>query len=199
MEYSLADFIGRFTDTERVELFEALNALPPLSAGGPWIAGGAVRRSLMGETLASDIDVFFASRKQLHSFKEEILKRGGRLVSENELNTTFELELLGRKVPVQCVHVALFPTATAVIDSFDFTITQFATDGRSLWCGEYSLWDLARKRLALHRLTFGVSTLRRTIKYANQGFTACAGVLADILERTVADPSTIHRDIKYID
>ena len=68
------------------------------------------------------------------------------------------------------------PALSAVQDRFDYTICQFAVDTNGmLWCGDHSLWDLARKRLAVHRITFPVSSLRRLLKYTSKGFYACSG------------------------
>ncbi|MNV76271.1 hypothetical protein D3C71_1696100 [compost metagenome] len=92
-----------------------------------------------------------------------------------------------------------YDSAETLLDSFDFTITQLAYDGTDLIFGKYTLWDLTRKRLALHKLTYGVATTRRLIKYTNQGFTACAGVLQSILEAVVANPDVIQSDVKYVD
>jgi hypothetical protein len=86
-----------------------------------------------------------------------------------------------------------------VIDSFDFTICQFAFDGASIYMGDWSLYDLARKRLVPHRVTYGVSTIRRIIKYCNQGYTVCSGGLAQILGEVAKNPAIINAETQYID
>lgn len=197
MKFNFKDFLSRSTDNvDDLAIFKIVGHLPCLSESGPWIAGGAIRRTLLGEALSSDVDVFFASPDQMNTFIAEL---GGGKVSESEHNTTFLVMVGDETMPIQCIHFAFYDSAESLLDSFDFTITQFATDGASLWCGEFSLWDLACKRLALHKLTFGTSTLRRVIKYTRQGFTACSGVLADILEKTIEAPGTVHRKVQYID
>lgn len=92
-----------------------------------------------------------------------------------------------------------YTSPESVIDSFDFTITQCAYDGTDFYFGEYTLWDIPRKKLALHKLTYGVATMRRLIKYTDQGFTACAGVMRSILEAVVDNPGVIQSDVKYVD
>lgn len=198
--YDLKEFLARFIDqADECPLFEIVEALPSPSADGPWIAGGAIRRTLLQDSLDSDIDYFFRDEEQKKAFGEAIQEKGGWLISEKEHATTYGIKIGHNTVIVQAITMAYYPTLDAVLDSFDFTITQFGYDGKDLVCGPHSLWDLARKRLALHKLTFGVSTVRRLIKYTRQGFTACGGVLASILEQVVEHPEVIHREVTYVD
>jgi hypothetical protein len=103
--FDLIEFLRRFIDSpDQSPLFEIVAGLASPKPEGPWIAGGAIRRTLLQEPLASDIDYFFRDEEQKANFVADIL-----------------------------------------------------------------------------------------------GFTACSGVLASILEATVADPQTIHRDTEYVD
>jgi hypothetical protein len=200
--YNMIEFLGRFIDAaEAIPLFEVTADLPTVTKDGPWIAGGAIRRTLLNEPLASDVDFFFRDEAQAEGFAKDMEARAGWIVSEREQVTTWGVKVNEGKdtAIVQAITLAYYPNLEAVLDSFDFTITQFGWDGTTLVCGQFSLWDLARKRLALHKLTFGVSTVRRLIKYTRQGFTACGGVLASILEEVVARPDTIHREMTYVD
>lgn len=199
-KYNFREFLQRFIDNpDECELFETLKGLPSALSQGPWIAGGAIRRTLAKQSLESDIDYFFADEAQKAAFVLDMIAKGAWQSSENEHNVTFGIMINNKKVVVQAITIAYYANVEAVIDSFDFTITQFGYDGESLVCGDYSLWDLARGRLALHKLTFGVSTVRRLLKYTKQGYTACAGVLAAILEETAANPATINRNVQYVD
>lgn len=198
--YDLKDFLGRFIDApEEGDLFKFVETLPAPGVTGPWIAGGALRRTLLDEPLASDVDYFFRDEAQKKAFNDAILEKGGWLISEKEHAATYGVKVDHDTVIVQAVTLAYYASLEDVLDSFDFTITQFGWDGKDLVCGQFALWDLSRKRLALHKLTFGVSTVRRLIKYTRQGFTACSGVLASILEETVANPQTIAREVTYVD
>jgi hypothetical protein len=197
--YVMRDFLQRFIDKpDSCRLFELLTVLPAPTPSGPFIAGGAIRRTLSNQMLDSDVDYFFRDAEQRAAFDAAVTKSGKR-VHENAHVTTYNVAHAKQQVTVQGISIAYYPTIEAVLDSFDFTITQFGYDGTDLVCGEFALWDLARKRLALHKLTHGVSTVRRLIKYTRQGFTACGGCLASILEQTVADPAVIQRTVQYID
>jgi len=70
----------------------------------------------------------------------------------------------------------------------------------TLTLGEFTLWDLGRKRLAINRITYPVSTMRRMLKYSKQGFFACGGCMATILQETILSPE-LHTqlDITYLD
>lgn len=165
---------------------------------GPWVAGGSVRRLISGTSpFESDIDVFFANEAQKDRWLERIKAAYPEAVSlANAQNVTFTLPG-GQKL--QAIHVTYYETPQAVIDSFDFTICQLITDGDRLETGEFTLWDLARKRLVLHKLEHPVPTMRRMIKYTKQGFYACSGMMSDFLNRVARMPSKIDGEILYFD
>lgn len=197
--HDLREFLARYIDdANELPLFKLLEVLPAPMPDGPWIAGGAIRRTVMESPLESDVDFFFRDEAQKAKFHEFMIEKGW-LISEKDHATTYGIKSDNATVIVQAVTISFYPNLESVLDSFDFTITQFGYDGKDLVCGPHALWDLSRKRLALHRLTFGVSTVRRLIKYTRQGFTACGGVLASILEEVVAKPETIHREVTYVD
>lgn len=213
-EFNFSTFFARSSDVLLAdnELFRALGRLPSLSENGPWLAGGALRRTLLRQSLDSDFDFFFASQGQFDAFVSEVKNSGGWVVSENEHNTTMRLpstapEPVGEdqfspyspEITVQAIKTRWYDSLREVLDSFDFTLCQFGYDGALLVCGDYSLWDLGRKRLVPHRLTYGTASMRRLLKYTKQGFTICGGGLSDFLEKVVADPAVIQRDTLYID
>ena len=198
--YELREFLARFIDApDDCQFYKILKALPEPTKDGPWIAGGALRRTLQQRPLESDVDYFFKDIAQKDAFNSAMLDKGGWIISEKEHAITYGIKAENETVIVQGIVMAYYTDLDSCLDSFDFTITQFGYDGVDLVCGEFSLWDLARKRLALHRLTYGVSTVRRLIKYTRQDFTACGGVLASILEETVNHPEVINRAVQYVD
>ena len=202
--YNMLAFLSRFIDSPDLEcdLFKALALLPAACfpvPSGPWLAGGAVRRTISKGDLDSDFDFFFRDEAQKESFVSALKGVGGYMMGTNSHAQTIAVTIDGTRLIVQAITMAYYESLEACLDSFDFTITQCGYDGTDLVVGEHTLWDLARKRLALHKLTYGVSTVRRLIKYTKQGFTACSGSLASILEQTIADPTTIHREVNYID
>lgn len=199
-------------DFEATELAKALTRLPAVIAVGPWVAGGSVRRFISRQINDSDFDFFFKGEGQFDKFCADMKALGAKRVNENEFNITFrlpaaepksvgedEFEGGGPELKVQAIRIAFFDTLEKVIESFDFSITQFGFDGADLVVGNWSLFDLANKRLVPETLTYGVSSLRRIIKYTRQGFTICGGGLANMLEQIVANPSIIQSNVEYVD
>lgn len=170
---------------------------------GPWIVGGLVRRMIDGKPQSSDVDVAFQSAEQLTAVKDRLIDGGFKIRRETE----HHIELAGQLgegkdkkiVPVQLLRVAYYKSCEEALDSFDFTICQFGFDGSDIICGPYSMWDLARKRLAIHKVTFGASTFRRALKYSNQGYTLCSGAITALLQSVAENPSIIHSEIQYVD
>src|SRR5882672_8366759 len=72
------------------ELARALERLPNVGGNGPWVAGGAVRRTITGEPLSTDIDFFFRSGEQYAQFIEDAIGLGSKLVASNTMNTTMK-------------------------------------------------------------------------------------------------------------
>lgn len=172
---------------------------------GPWLAGGAVRATLQDQPIKSDYDIFFANEIQLHKCRDELIHIGAKKIKENDHNETYffvpDETDPSVKLEIQLIKHKYYNNVYELLDSFDYTICQFATDGKELVCGPYALWDLARKRLAIHRITYPVASMRRMIKYANKGFTVCGGMLTDFIRRIQNDSNDmiISEKFEYID
>ncbi len=194
----LAEFIGRSgIDTNR--FYNAISVIKP-NFDGPWLAGGSIRRMIDGDTTQSDYDVFFASRIQLHLWLDRIKIHDNIIkIDERQDNTTIVLKEGEHTFEIQAIHVAFYNNIEQVIDSFDFTICQFATNGTQLYTGKYSLYDLGKKRLVVHRITYPIASMRRMIKYTKQGFYACSGCMETFLREVVANPGLLEQKTKYID
>ena len=188
-------------DYKFTDFAKALERLPPLSSSGPWVAGGSVRRLVMDLPQDSDYDIFFANADQLNNFKLDLESRGAKKVSENEFNTTYRLPAADKlpELKIQLIHVSYNNSMESTIEKFDFSLCQCAFDGTVLTFGEYTLFDLGRKKLVPGNITFGTSSLRRMIKYIKQGYSICGGGLATFLQQIADDPKKIHATIKYID
>lgn len=201
-KFNFEDFLSRYIDEpEEMEIFDVVNALKPfqIEVGQVWVAGGAVRKTLLQKEIDSDSDFFFSNKEALVAFKQYVKEEGGKLSSETQHQETYLIDIQNKPRVIQLIKIGFYENVSKLLDTFDFTITQFAYDGESLYAGSHSLWDLSRNRLALHKLTYGVATMRRLIKYTNQVFIACAGTMQSILEEAVKNPDEIKSEIKYID
>lgn len=211
---SLDAFWARYGHEEfgDTDFARALKRLPSTSKEGPWVAGGSVRRLISGLPQESDFDFFFKDQAQFEAFCEDLKGRGARQTAENDFNITFmlpavsakpvdqdEFEAAGPELKVQAIRIAFYESLDAVIGSFDFSICQCGYDGSNLHVGQWTLWDVAKKRLVPEQITYGTSTVRRIIKYTRQGFTICGGGIAAILEQVVERPEIIQREVEYID
>ncbi len=200
--FDLKSFLARSTDKDFDEttLADVLRGLPPLSESGPWLAGGALRRTLLGQEPESDFDIFFGDAIQLDGYRRSLEKNGLTLVRETEHHLHFRGKVGESAIErdIQLIRFAFYADAAAVVDSFDYTICQFAYNGETLTVGDYALFDLGRRRLAVHKITFPVSSARRLLKYATQGFTACNGCLNALITATADNPE-LRTDITYVD
>ena len=200
--FNLETFLARSTDKpfEETTLSVILADLPELSKQGPWIAGGALRRTLLGQEPESDFDFFFRDADQLEGFVTELVSAGMIKVRETQHHVHYRGRVGGMDRDIQCIRFAFYKSAEEVIESFDYTLCMFAFDGETLTAGEYSLWDLGRGRLAVHKLTYPVASMRRLIKYTSQGFKACKGALSAILQQTARSPALLEQiDVEYVD
>ena len=200
--FNLEEFLARSTDRAFSEttLASVLKDLPGLYKDGPWLAGGALRRTVQGGEPDSDFDFFFRDQEQLDEFAKSLEFMGLTKVRTTDHHVHYRGQVAGKVRDIQCIKFAFYRDAAAVIDSFDYTVCMFAFDGTTLTCGDFALWDLGRKRLAIHKITYPVATMRRMIKYTSQGLTACKGCLATILKATATSPQLLSQlDIEYVD
>lgn len=200
------------TDWNETALQHALNRLPSIGLQGPWIAGGAVRRTMTGEDLTSDYDFFFRSERQYNEFLLDAMDLGSVLKSSNDMNVamTFPADYstvrqagtpdsANSSLKVQAIKFRFYESIEEVIDSFDYTLAQFGFDGSDVYMSDFALYDVARKKIVPHKITYATSSLRRLLKYGSQGFTACAGALSEILQQVAEKPEIIEGETLYID
>lgn len=193
---NFADFCER-SDCNKTGLDAVLSKVQ----NGAWIAGGAVRRTLIKHTLDSDFDFFFRDEAHLEDWERK-LPATMNLIRETEHHKHYRGIIEGSSLPidVQAIRFRFYATAEEVIDSFDYTITQFCLDGDDLVTTPTALWDLGRRKLAIHKVTYPVATLRRLLKYSQQGFTACSGCMAQLMRDTASSPAAMASlDLQYVD
>lgn len=192
-----ADFLGRHDLKD--ERFERISALIGPSPKGPWIVGGSVRRLITGAAQDSDFDVAFPSDIALYAKCGALVSQGFEKRRETDAHVELFAKIDDKPTTVQLLKIAYASEPWGVLDTFDFTICQCAYDGESFTFGPYTLWDLGRKRLAIHKVTYAASTVRRMLKYGKQGYTFCQGTIVSILESVVEDPKTVQSSVEYLD
>lgn len=204
IKFDIEEFLGRSTDKPFAEttLAAILAGLPALSGSGPWIAGGALRRTVLGKEPDSDFDFFFKDADQLGQFTAALEAKGFLKIRETEHHVHYRGRVGDSALDrdVQCIRFAFYDRAEAVINSFDYTICMLAFDGKDITLGDYTMWDLGRMRLAINKISYPVATMRRMLKYTKQGFSACSSCLSSILTATADDPTLRQQlNIQYVD
>jgi len=164
-----------------------------------WIAGGAVRAFLLNLPISTDVDFFFRTPEAFDRFVAKHAPDKAKRLAETEHHVTFKATVGDKNYKVQAIRIGYYESVEACLDSFDFTICQLGVHKGHLYAGQYALWDLGRKKLALHKLTYGAATVRRLLKYSTQGFTACQGCLVAILRAVGENPAVINSDVQYVD
>lgn len=167
-----------------IDLIEFLVKTFNVSEIGPWITGGAIRRLISGEKLDSDVDFFFNTQEQFDNFCKIAQSLAAEPGVEREFNKTFKIKVSEKDIViVQGIKHKFYKNIDELLDSFDFTICQFAFDNVFVYTGNMSLVDLYHKKLVTNQITYGVSSMRRALKYTNQGFTMCSGSMKELLEQ----------------
>lgn len=207
--FDFENFIKRSIpeDSGQLILFNRVLKLVPSLPKHGWLAGGAIRRLISGQKLDSDFDFFFKTQKDLNSFKLDLLGNENiriNQINESEHNTSYKIEIslmpsIYVKTTFQLISINYYNSLEDVLGSFDYTLCQFGIDKGKLICGDTSLWDLGRKRLAVNRITYPVASLRRLLKYTNQGYYACQGTLFALLNSVKEKPEMLENKIAYID
>lgn len=130
-----------------------------------WIAGGALRDYFDKKETLTDCDLFFPNNIELEKTKNYLIKNGGKVIWEsayglkiNHDGTTYDLVKFYYQNPSQ------------MFDNFDFTISQFATDGKILYYGDNSFEDLKKKRLVLVHVTNPLATLKKSLSHHTKGY-----------------------------
>jgi len=172
------------------------------SQDGVWLGGGAIRRTLINQPLDSDFDFFFRDQESFDKWLENV-PTTMKVVKKTKHHVQLEGTIEGSQLPiiVQGIYFKFYPDgAPSVIDSFDYTITQFVLSDTSLHTTDMAIWDLGRRKLSINKITYPVASMRRMLKYTKQGFTACAGCMQDLFTKTATSPEAMaSMDIEYVD
>jgi len=149
--------------------------LPRLVYSGCFLAGGAIRDSLVGEK-PSDFDVF-GSEKALRDFEVANFK-DIRSTFTNGIVTNYVLD--GKKFQI-CYRNLDNPVS--FINHVDYNICQFAFDGSVIYATAEALIGVYSKKLIVANIhkEHTLDTLRRMQKYIQKGYTICDGGLNRIV------------------
>jgi hypothetical protein len=173
-----------------------LDKILPCLPKDAWIAGGFLRAMIAGEDDTNgDIDFFFHSEEGFDAMMDLIKYPSSVPGGQKAFNyyTIPEYEnikklrivdcesLVGFRPNVQLIRLYWFETPENVIDSFDFTICQFITDGKTLWFNPQAFDDVKTKTIREHRKSNdSITRLNRILKYTNKGYKAPSELFSEI-------------------
>ena len=180
LDFAYESFTGK--SYWQSDLKAALDAPPTLHPTGPWIGGGLIRRSLLGQPINSihaDVDVFFTSEEQFKATVDRMVQYvdDGEVLSSygDELRLpSFFVKALGFTTLVQLVGFEFVPTPEDLVERFDFSVCALVTDGKTLWYHPDTFDHLRSKQLHVSNPSRAARSLRRIDKYLRQGFSCPA-------------------------
>jgi hypothetical protein len=139
-----------------------------------WVAGGAIRRWFKGEEKLSDVDCFFQNKESLEHYIHVLNGMGFTEINKHQNAISYSNE----EYLVQCIIVKFYKDVTELLDSFDFTLCQFAYDGKEIYASSDGIVSVLRNHLGVHKLEGNVTdSLRRAFKYTKKGYYPCNGTL----------------------
>lgn len=144
---------------------------------GIWIAGGAIRQWFNGNEAPSDIDIFGFSEEKLKAFEETTFKGFKKLVENAQLSSySYHGQL------VQVIKYDFYNNVADLLDSFDFSVCQFAWDGAEVYATQSAVISVLRKHLRVHKISkeLAADSLRRAFKYQRKGYEPCLGTIRDL-------------------
>lgn len=143
-------------------------------------AGGSVRDSILNRDI-KDYDIFSvsgieAAEDLVDTIKED--KRYKILINAPNM-LMFKFEDLIYQIILRDYH-----SVEDLLNSFDFSVCQFATDGTTIWADSEALIDIFTDHLSVVNINpeFAISSLQRAFKYADYGFKPCNGTVVDIVK-----------------
>lgn len=157
--------LGTFFDKNSI-LYNFIN-LKLLDVDNVWLAGGAIRCVFSGETI-QDFDLFFRNRDYFKGVKNRLERLNAKLIFQCPQGELHTYMIDGMKI--QLIVKKFYSTAVDLIDSFDFTICQFAYDGKVIETYENCLQHLVKKELHINKIEYPIATINRMVKYAKRGY-----------------------------
>ena len=175
---------------------------------GPWIAGGCARRLWFGQDwVKKDVDFFFSNKEDFNNAVKNVEKHSVDIPRENESNSFGDGMLLLRKsnpkihtenastyeinlkefnnitVTLQLIKKNWHKDLLSLFENFDFTICQFATDGKTVIAPVYAEKDCNLKVLRQLESSKRRISVRRVIKYSMYGFEPSRDIMKDLVDR----------------
>jgi len=146
------------------------------------LAGGVFRAYLNGEKI-QDYDVFFLNKDKIEKVKNKLLNKKFKIIFQCPQGNFTSLRK--KNIKIQLITEKIFNNIEEILDSFDFTITQFATEGYNLFTTKQALKDTRNKKIRFNKITYPSATLGRFYKYIKKGYHLDQIAKNDFINRVV--------------
>ena len=147
-----------------------------------WLAGGALRDYFIGVPVTTDYDMFFPNEDEYKKAREYFEAKDCEVKWESDKGCKIKY-----KEKTYDLVKMFFTNPQTTIDTFDFTVSMLAVDNESIYCGETTFIDLAKRQLMINKITYPASSLSRAFRYYAKGFRMCQGEmkkLFDVIQNT---------------
>lgn len=143
---------------------------------GPWLAGGSARKLFYNiPTNLSDFDIYFKDANQYQKFADILSNdyHSSDLVEWGltQYSKTYKLRYgYKQEYDVQLIKNKFYDSPHDLINDFDITVCQFATNGTDFIVGETTLHDCEYKLININKPIDTHGMLQRITKYIAYGF-----------------------------
>lgn len=156
---------------------------------GPWLAGGAVRKFYLNESIEnSDWDIWFNSPDQYQKAYQKMkeLKASVAFETDNAISFKYYPENEPAQT-IQLIRRKFYDNPYEIIGGFDFSVCQLATDGHKIIASDYAIRDIKSRTLRLTQDHIPQYIVPRIVKYMVYGYRPNI----DLLEKIEENKTTI--------
>jgi hypothetical protein len=161
---------GKIVDTKTFhENDKPIMTMLNIEKYGAIVAGGAARCWYTGQPVnGNDIDIWFPTVAKHHEMASSMNQNKHFILEHMSANAVTYKSLTPELYKTVQLITTPFPSPQKLLESFDITVCQCATDGNQWWVGKRFIEDLNSKRLRFERFT--KNSVRRFFKYYSYGF-----------------------------
>ena len=142
-----------------------------------WLAGGALRDYFIGVPVTTDYDMFFPNEAEYKKARKYFEAKDCEVKWESDKGCKIKY-----KEKTYDLVKMFFTNPQTTIDTFDFTVSMLAVDNESIYCGETTFIDLAKRQLMINKITYPASSLSRAFRYYTKGFRMCQGEMKKLFD-----------------
>lgn len=151
-----------------------------LACSSTILAGGAIRAYLNKEEI-SDYDLFFFNQAEKMAVKKFLLDNKFKIIFECPEGKLVTFRK--KKLKIQLITEKYYSSVEELLNSFDFTVAQFALFEGKLYTTKQALKDTRQKKIRFNKITYPSATLGRFYKFQNKGYHLDAIAKNDFVQR----------------